>query len=118
MSINTEYGELAKVLTQFSTNLQAGEQVLIDASDIPDTMVLALIRAVRACGAIPHVSLKRSRISRELVRAIDTGQFETEVEWELQRMQQMDAYIAFEDQIIFLKCLMCRRAMSAVRRKR
>lgn len=94
MSINAEYGKLAKVLTQFSTNLQAGEQVLIDASDIPDTMVLALIRAVRGCGAIPHVSLKRSRISRELVRAIDTGQFETEVEWELQRMQQMDAYIA------------------------
>ena len=94
MSINTEYGELAKVLTEFSTNLQAGEQVLIDANDIPDTMILALIRAVRACGAIPHVSLKRSRISRELVRAIDTGQFETEVEWELQRMQQMDAYIA------------------------
>ena len=94
MSINTEYGQLAKVLTQFSTNLQAGEHVLIDASDIPDTMVLALIRAVRDCHAIPHVSLKRSRIHRELVQNIDTGQFETEVEWELQRMQQMDAYIA------------------------
>ena len=94
MAINSEYGKLAKVLTQFSTNLQAGDQVLIDASDIPDSMILALIRAVRDCHAIPHVSLKRSRVSRELVRHIDTGQFETEVEWELQRMQQMDAYIA------------------------
>ena len=51
------YSKLAKVLTGFSTNLQKGERVLIDAFDIPQAMVVALVRAARELGAIPFVNL-------------------------------------------------------------
>jgi aminopeptidase len=92
MEIN--FTKLASVLTGFSTNLQKGERVLIDAFDIPEAMVVALVRAARERGAVPFVNLQRARISRELINDIDVDQFETQATWELARMQKMDAYIA------------------------
>ncbi|MFT4901423.1 MAG: aminopeptidase [Lentimonas sp.] len=88
------YSKLADVLTGFSTNLQQGERVLIDAFDIPEAMVVALVRAARERGAIPFVNIQRARVSRELIQDLDEGQFETQATWELERMRQMDAYIA------------------------
>jgi aminopeptidase len=88
------YLKLAKVLTGFSTNLQKGERVLIDAFDIPQAMVIALVRAARDLGAIPYVNIQNACISRELVNGLDAEQFETQATWELARMQKMDAYIA------------------------
>lgn len=92
MEVN--FSKLAAVLTGFSTNLQKGERVLIDAFDIPEAMVVALVRAARERGAVPFVNLQRARISRELVNDLDDQQFETQAAWELARMQKMDAYIA------------------------
>ena len=89
-----KFSKLAAVLTGFSTNLQKGERVLIDAFDIPEAMVVALVRAARERGAVPFVNLQRARISRELVNGLDDQQFETQAAWELARMQKMDAYIA------------------------
>lgn len=88
------YLKLAKVLTGFSTNLKKGERVLIDAFDIPQAMVIALVRAARDLGAIPFVNIQNACISRELVNGLDAEQFETQATWELARMQKMDAYIA------------------------
>lgn len=92
--MDPNYTKLAQVLTEFSTNLQKGDRVLIDAFDIPDAMVIALVRAARQRQAIPFVNIQRAQISRELVHAIDAGQYETQATWEMKRMEQMDAYIA------------------------
>jgi len=92
--MEANFTKLAGVLTAFSTNLQKGERVLIDAFDIPEAMVVALVRAARDRGAIPFVNIQRARVSRELVNDIDADQFETQATWELARMQKMDAYIA------------------------
>ncbi len=92
MEIN--FTKLAAVLTGFSTQLQKGERVLIDAFDIPEGMVIALVRAARERGAVPFVNLQQARINRELINGLDAEQFETQATWELARMQKMDAYIA------------------------
>ena len=92
--MEANFSKLAGILTGFSTNLQKGERVLIDAFDIPDAMVVALIRAAREREAVPYVNLQKARISRELVNDLDRDQFETQASWELARMQKMDAYIA------------------------
>ena len=94
LRMQPNYLKLAKVLTGFSTNLQKGERVLIDAFDIPQAMVIALVRAARDLGAIPYVNIQNACISRELVNGLDAEQFETQATWELARMQKMDAYIA------------------------
>jgi len=51
MIIDPRFTQLADGLTGFSTSLKKGERVLIDAFDVPDAMVVALIRAARKRGA-------------------------------------------------------------------
>ena len=65
------FDNLANVLVKHSTNIQAGESVLIEVSEIPEEMVIALIRKIREQKGVPLVSLKTSRIQRELLRCAD-----------------------------------------------
>lgn len=94
MIIDPRFTKLAEGLTSFSTELKAGERVLIDAFDVPDAMVIALIRAARALGAHPYVGIHRARITRELTLGAEEAQYAPHGEVELARMQKMDAYIA------------------------
>ena len=84
---------LADVLVSHSTKLQAGERVLIEAFDIPEAAVLAVVERVVAAGAIPFVETKNTRILRKLYQNASPDMMERWASWELQRMQQMDAYI-------------------------
>jgi aminopeptidase len=88
------YLQLARSLTQFSTRLQAGDRVLLDAFDIPVEMTVALIRAAREAGALPFVQISQNRVNRELLAGAEEAQYELLAQLELARMQQMDAYIA------------------------
>ncbi len=94
MIIDPRLTQLAEGLVGFSTALKKGERVLIDAFDIPDAMVIALVRATRERGAHPYVQLHRARITRELTLGAEEAQFAPHAEVELARMQRMDAYIA------------------------
>jgi len=94
MIIDPRYEELAEGLTSFSTELRKGERVLIDAFDVPDTIVIALVRAARARGAHPYVQLHRARITRELMLGAEAAQYEPLARVEKLRMEDMDAYIA------------------------
>jgi aminopeptidase len=88
------FARLAEVLTGFSCNLKKGERVLIDAFDVPDAFVIALVRAARDLGAIPYVNLQKARITRELLKGASKEQYQLTSDIELARMQRMDAYIA------------------------
>ncbi len=94
MIIDPRFQQLADGLAGFSTELKPGERVLIDAFDVPDAMVIALIRAARARGAHPYVQIHRARVTRELSLGAEVEQYSTHAEVELARMQKMDAYIA------------------------
>jgi aminopeptidase len=94
MIIDPRFAQLAEGLTGFSTTLKKGERVLIDAYDVPDAMVIALVRAARARGAMPYVQINRARIGREMALGAEQAQFESLCEIELARMKQMDAYVA------------------------
>ena len=48
MIIDPRITRLAANLADYSTALKAGAQVLIDAFDVPDAIVIALLRAARA----------------------------------------------------------------------
>jgi len=88
------HDQLAKVLIHHSTKLRPGERVLIDAFDIPDEMVIALVRQVRAAKAIPFVQLHHARVSREIAMAVSEEQLKVSAALELARMRHMQAYIA------------------------
>ncbi len=88
------FERLANVLTSHSTKLVAGDRVLIDCFDIPDAFVITLIRAVRACGAIPLVQIHHARISRALALEATAEQLDIQSGIEMTRMKKVDAYIA------------------------
>jgi aminopeptidase len=94
MIIDPRFTRLAEGLTGFSLSLGRGERVLIDAFDVPEGIVIAMIRAVRARGAHPFVQINNSRISREMAIGADEGQYGPQAEVELERMRRMDAYVA------------------------
>jgi aminopeptidase len=88
------YDQLATLLASYSTKLQKGDKVLIDAFDIPAEMTVALVRAARAQGALPFVQVHQARISREIALDAELEQLEFAAAHELARMKKMDAYIA------------------------
>ncbi len=86
--------KLAEVLVRHSTKLGKGENVLIEVFDAPDAIAVALIRAVRAAGAVPFVSIHHSRIARELALGATEAQVVVTGTVELARMKKMHSYIA------------------------
>lgn len=92
--IDTRYDELAGVLVKHSTALKPGDKVLIEVSDVPDGMVVALIRAVRKAKALPYAQLHHSRVAREMALGATQDQIAVAADVELARMKKMDAYIA------------------------
>jgi len=87
------FDRLARVLTEHATGVQEGEFVLIEAFDIPDEMVIALIRAVRLAGGHPLVSAKHNRIQRELLREGSDEGLGLIGQYEAFRMERVQAYI-------------------------
>lgn len=88
------YAELSQLLVNYSLRLKKGERVLIEVTDVPDPFTVELMRAVRSAGAIPVVEVRRSRVSREIVRETDPAHAKVIHDIELARMKRMQAYIA------------------------
>jgi aminopeptidase len=88
--LDLRFTQLAQNLTGFSTRLKLGEKVLIDAFDVPDEMIIELLRATRERGAIPYVNLNHARVSREMALEATEDQMRTHGAIELQRMKSMD----------------------------
>src|SRR6187549_1998505 len=86
--------KLAKLLIEYSTALKKGDRVLLDMIDVPDAMVIELIRAARAVGAAPIVEIRHTRVSREVVIATDPVHAGLVRDIEMARMRKMQAYIA------------------------
>ena len=92
--MDPRYDKLADVLANHSTALKAGEKVLIEVSDVPDAMIIALIRAAQHAKASPFVQLQHGRVSREIAIGAVKEQIAVSAEIEMARMKKMDAYIA------------------------
>lgn len=92
--MDPRYLDLARNLTGYSVAVKRGERVFIDAFDVPESMVVALIRAVRERRGIPFVQLNNARVSRELLLEASEEQYGFQAEIEMARMRGMDAYIA------------------------
>jgi len=88
------YLKLAKLLTEYSTSLKPGENVLLDMIDVPDEFVVELMRAVRRAGATPLVEVRHTRVTREILIGTDPRHAALVRDFEMVRMKKMQAYIA------------------------
>lgn len=84
---------LAHNLIHYSTQLQAGEKILIEVFDEALPLAQALIEEAYAVGAIPFLELKNNRLHRSLLQQASPDQLSRIGEWEAARMREMDAYI-------------------------
>jgi aminopeptidase len=87
------FTKLADLLINYSTCLQAGEHILIEAFDMPRAMVIELVKAAAKVGGHPHVALRDAQIMRALHAEAGDDQFEIWSEYDLERMKRMDAYL-------------------------
>src|SRR5208282_37734 len=86
--------KLAKLLVGYSTRIKKGDPALLDLIDVPDEFSIELVRAVRAAGGIPLVEVRRTRITRELLRGMNDRQAALARDLELFRMRKTRVYIA------------------------
>ena len=84
---------LAELLINYSTELKAGEKILIEAIDVPDAMTNALVKAAAAVGGLPFVTIKHNEVMRALINHTSEDHMSLFADVEGHRMKQMDAYI-------------------------
>ena len=84
---------LAEVLINYSTALQPGEKVLIEAIDVPANIVCELIRVAKAAGAHPLVTIKQNEVLRSLLINGSDEQLQLISDVEAKRMKEVQAYI-------------------------
>lgn len=85
--------KLAKGLVNYSVNLKKGEKVFIEATDVPEELVRALLENVYAAGGIPYVKLVSNRVQRSLLMGAGEESIKKLAEYEAHIMNDMDAYI-------------------------
>jgi len=88
------FTKLANLLVNYSTRVERGDRVLVDVSDVPDEMSIALLRAVRAAGGIPLIDVRHTRVTREILRGTDAKHAALLRDHELARMKKMQVYVA------------------------
>lgn len=86
--------QLATQLVRYSTIVKKGDRVLLDIYDAPNSICLALIRAVVAAKAIPVVKLHDATITRELMKHADPDGYDLLSKNNLDLMKEIDVYIA------------------------
>lgn len=85
--------QLSHLLVNYSTKVKKGDNVLIEAFNIPEEFIIELVRSVRKKRANPFVSIKSSRIIRDLIMDSTEEQMKITGEYEKHRMEEMDCYI-------------------------
>ncbi|MGG3887791.1 aminopeptidase [Metabacillus fastidiosus] len=91
--IDNRLEKLADVLVNYSTKVQKGENVLIEAFGIDNALIRAIVRLVHKAGGNPFVNLRDHQIIRELLMNANEGQIQTWAEYDAKQMEIMDAYI-------------------------
>ena len=88
------FNRLADQIVNYSLRIGKGEHVLIELTQIPDEMGIALIRAVRQAGASPFLRLNRPRLQREMYAEATDAQYELISRHLMTEMEDMQAYIS------------------------
>ncbi|MDR2576434.1 MAG: aminopeptidase, partial [Puniceicoccales bacterium] len=91
--MDERYEKLADVLVQFSTTVRPGDRVLVDASAVPDEIVLAVMRSVKRSGGHPFVNISRARVKREFLLHGTEDDFALMSDWEAAKFRSMQCCI-------------------------
>lgn len=86
---------LARNLVNYSCELKKGEKVLISLSGTSGKgLVKQIVKEVYKVGAYPFIELSDPSVNRDILMGCEEEQLKVMLEYELNKMKQMDAYIA------------------------
>ena len=91
--MDSRTAQLAQNLIRYSTDLQPGENILIEMFDDALPLAQALVDEVYRAGGVPFLSLKNNRLQRKLLSGASSAQLQAIAGWESTRMSAMQAYI-------------------------
>lgn len=91
--IDSRLEKLADVLVNYSTKVQKGEHVLIEAFGIDNALIKTIVRFVHKAGGHPFVNLRDHQVTRELLMNASEEQIRTWAEYDAKQMEMMQAYI-------------------------
>lgn len=91
--IDSRIKKLAENLVQYSTKIEKGEHVLIEAFNVDNSLVRSLVKEVHSVGGFPHVNIRDNQVIRDLLLNASEEQIEAWTEIDLEQMKRMDAYI-------------------------
>ena len=87
--------KLAENLIRFSTRVQPGDNVLIQARNETDDLVRALVRETYAAGGNPFVWLNNTSVERELAMGCNEEQLKLRAQIDSLLMEKMQVYIGY-----------------------
>lgn len=85
--------KLADLLVNYSCQVKPGENLLLEAIDVPTELSVAIVNAVRRAGGNPQVLLKNNLITRSLLNAGTEDQWQLTADIERAQMSRMQCYI-------------------------
>jgi aminopeptidase len=85
--------KLADLLVNYSCDVKPGENLLLEAVDVPHEFAAAIVQAVEKAGGRPYVLLKNASINRALMRAGSFEQWQQIADIERAQMEKMQCYI-------------------------
>jgi len=85
--------KLADLIINYSTRMQKGENILIEAFDVYGGLVTELVRAAHAAGARPFVSVRSNELIGEMIKSATPEQLNLWAEVDRNRMSKMHAYV-------------------------
>ena len=83
----------AKVLVNYSVDVQKGDNVWISLQDCPRNLGIAIVKEVVARGGYPYVEYLDSRTNKEIIKAMPKDYYKRKLSWDLPKMKEVDAYI-------------------------
>lgn len=85
--------KLADILVNYSCAVQKGENLLLEAIDVPQDFTVAVVKAVTAVGGRPYVLLKSNQVTRALMANGTPEQWQQIADVERAQMEKMQCYI-------------------------
>ncbi len=85
--------KLAKGLINYSVELKKGEKCLIEAYDIDNALVKALVKEVYNAGGYPFVWIRDNQVNRLIQSGLDENLCNMMADFDSYLMKEMDAYV-------------------------
>lgn len=83
------------MIVNYSCSVQPGERVLIEeVGTAARLLIQQIIREVYKAGGFPYIELSDPVFTREIIKGCTEEQLKGQLEYEMKRMKEMDAYIA------------------------